>query len=287
MERAANESIWDIRVPLSAAAALALFTFLLGFGMGGMQSGADSFATQHPDEARLARLLVWGAMLTIAWASRKPVQEMLQAPRQSPLLLGALAFVPVTLAELASSRFAFAILPYELCGPNGPATLPPSLVSFLPRSAILGATALLTLMAWTRHLADRRRVQHEDDYAEPLPILVPQTIARPEGEQWLDLPEAPFLRVRACDVAQIRSAGNYSEILAHGRVHLVRAPLSELADRFAALGFVRVHRQVVVNQRHVSQIYREAGGRPAVQLRCGAIVPLGRSYRTALAAFGH
>jgi len=286
MERTANESIWDIRVPLSAAAALALFTFLLGFGMGGMQAGADSFATEHPDEARLARLLVWGAMLTIAWASRKPVQEMLQAPRQSPLLLGALAFVPVTLAELASSRFAFAILPYELCGPDGPA-LPPSLVSFLPRSAILGSTALLTLMAWARHLADRRRAQDPDDYYEPLPILLPPANARSDGEQWLDLPEAPFLRVRACDVAQIRSAGNYSEILAHGRVHLVRAPLSELAERFAALGFVRVHRQVVVNRGHVSQIYREAGGRPAVQLRCGTIVPLGRSYRTALAAFGH
>uniref|UniRef100_UPI0013DC0D18 LytTR family DNA-binding domain-containing protein n=2 Tax=Pseudomonadota TaxID=1224 RepID=UPI0013DC0D18 len=75
---------------------------------------------------------------------------------------------------------------------------------------------------------------------------------------------------------QIRSAGNYSEILAHGRVHLVRAPLSELAARFADLGFVRVHRQVVVNRQHVSQIYREASGRLTVQLRCGAIVALGR-----------
>lgn len=281
MERTASESIWDIRVPLSAAAALALFAFLLGFGMGGLEAGADRFSTEHPEEARLARLLVWGAMLSIAWASRKPVQELLQSPRHSPLLLGALAFVPVTLAELAASRFAFAISPYQLCGPGGPA-LPAPLVSCLPRSAILGSTALLTLMAWGRHLANRRAADDED-----APPTEPVLLAPPGTEDWLDLPEAPFLRVRACDVAQIRSAGNYSEIVAHGRVHLVRAPLSDLATRFAALGFVRVHRQVVVNRGHVSQIYREAGGRPAVQLRCGEIIPLGRSYRTALAAFAH
>ncbi len=278
MERAASESIWDIRVPLSVAAALALFAFLLGFGMGGIEAGTDSFSTKHPEEARLARLLIWGAVLTIAWACRKPVQEMLQSPRHSPLLLGALAFVPVTLAELAASRFAFAISPYEICGPNGPA-LPAPLIACLPRSAILGSTALLTLMAWGRHLANRHVVEDERPVIEPIPRTPP------DAEQWLDLPETPFLRVRACDVAQIRSAGNYSEILAHGRAHLVRAPLSELADRFAALGFVRVHRQVVVNRGHVSQIYREAGGRPAVQLRCGEVVPLGRSYRAALAAF--
>jgi hypothetical protein len=276
MERVANESIWDVRVPLSMAAALALFAFLLGFGMGGLEAGADRFSAEHPEEARLARILVWGAMLSIAWACRRPVRELLQSPRHSPLLLGALAFVPVTLAELAASRFAFAISPYELCGPNGPA-LPAPLITCLPRSAILGSTALLTLMAWSKHLANRRVVEEDEG-----PLIGPLLLAPPSTADWLDLPEAPFLRLRAADVAQIRSAGNYSEIVAHGRVHLVRAPLSELAARFACLGFVRVHRQVVVNRSHVSQIYREAGGRPAVELRCGEIVPLGRAYRTAL-----
>ncbi|NIJ63757.1 hypothetical protein FHR20_000688 [Sphingomonas leidyi] len=280
MEVTARESIWNIRIPLSAATAFALFAFLLGYGIGGLEANTGSFAAEHPDEARLARLLVWGAMLTIAWASRKPMEEILQAPKRSPLLLGAFAFVPVMLTELAASRFAIAISPYQLCGPNGPPPVPVD--NFLPRAIALGSTAWLSLMAWRRHLANR----HDPDAADaPFAEQPPAPPAPASAEQWLSLPEAPFLRVRACDVAQIRSAGNYSEILAHGRVHLVRAPLSELAGRFAAFGFIRVHRQIVVNQHHVSQIYREASGRLAVQLSCGAIVPLGRSYRTALAAF--
>lgn len=270
-----RESIWNLRVPLSAAVALALFGFVLGYGMGGLESGADAYAVKHPDEARLARLLVWGALLTIAWACRRPIQDLIAAQRPSPLLLGGLAFVPVLIAELAASRFTIAFSPYEFCGTAGP-PLPPLID--LPRSAILGTTALLSLMAWGRHLSERSVAIEEAPEATPPAFST-------NRDEWLDLPEAPFLRVRASDVSHIRSAGNYSEIVAHGRVHLVRAPLSELAARFAGHGFVRVHRQVVVNCRHVSQIFREAGGRPAVQLQCGARVPLGRSYRSALAAF--
>lgn len=275
MQAMARESIWNLRVPLSAAVALALFTFVLGYGMGGLEAGADGYAARHPDEARLARLLVWGALLTIGWGCRRPIQDLV-GRNPSPFMLGALAFVPVMIAELAASRFTIAFSPYELCGPNGPPALPP-LVD-LPRSVVLGSTALFSLMAWGKHLSGRVSFE-EEPVAPPNPWL-------PSTGEWLDLPEAPFLRVRASDVSHIRSAGNYSEIVAHGRVHLVRAPLSELATRFAPHGFVRVHRQVVVNPCHVSQIYREASGRPAVQLRCGALLPLGRSYRSALAAFG-
>jgi hypothetical protein len=276
MQAMARESIWNLRVPLSAAIALALFAFVLGYGMGGLESGADAYAAKHPDEARLARLLVWGALLTIGWACRRPIQELIQRPSPPPLLLGALAFVPIMVAELAASRFTIAFSPYELCGPNGPPALPPLID--LPRSVILGSTALFSLMAWGRHLAGHSAM-------EEAPIA-PAHAWLPSTGEWLDLPEDPFLRVRASDVSHIRSAGNYSEIIAQGRVHLVRAPLSDLAARFAGHGFVRVHRQVVVNRCHVSQIYRETGGRPAVQLQCGALVPLGRSYRSALAAFG-
>nr|WP_300597220.1 hypothetical protein [uncultured Sphingomonas sp.] len=134
---------------MSAATALALFAFLLGYGIGGLEAHSGSFAAEHPDETRLARLLVWGAMLTIAWASRKPMRELLEAPKRSPLLLGAFAFVPVLLTELAASRFAIAISPYQLCGPNGPPPMPVD--NFLPRAIALGSTAWLSLMAWSRH----------------------------------------------------------------------------------------------------------------------------------------
>ena len=54
MEVAARESIWDLRIPLSAATALALFAFLLGYGIGGLEAHSGSFAAEHPDETRLA-----------------------------------------------------------------------------------------------------------------------------------------------------------------------------------------------------------------------------------------
>lgn len=279
MQAAARESIWDFRIPLSAAIALALFAFLLGYGMGGLEAGTDSFAAARPEEARLARLLIWGALLTIGWASRKPLREMMAAPQQSPVALALLAFVPVTVAELAASRFAVAISPVFICDETAPHVA--SLVSLLPRSAVLGSTALLSLLAWGRHLSR----QGEPIVADPLPQ--PLSVAHGASEDgWLTLPEAPFLRLRACEVSHIRSAGNYSEILASGRVHLVRATLSDLAERFAAMGFVRIHRQTIVSCRHVRQLYRELNGRPAIELSCGTVLAIGRSYRSTLDTFG-
>lgn len=104
--------------------------------------------------------------------------------------------------------------------------------------------------------------------------------------EWLDLPEAPLLRVRAGDVVLIRSAGNYSEIVAdNGRVHLVRATLTQLAARFAPLGYIRIHRQTIVNARHVREIRPEPGGRTIIDLYCGISVPLGGRYVEAMGAW--
>jgi hypothetical protein len=106
----------------------------------------------------------------------------------------------------------------------------PSLFGFLPRAAILGTTVLLILLAWSRHLAERAVAL--DAELAPAPDGSRPTIA---GE-WLVLPEAPLLHLRAEEVVLIRSAGNYSEIVTDRQVHLVRATLTVLAGRFAALG---------------------------------------------------
>jgi hypothetical protein len=145
------------------------------------------------------------------------------------------------------------------------------------RAAILGGTMLLVLLAWERHLLGQApRLQ-------PAPLPYHRDQPAPSGE-WLDFPEAPLLRIRADDVVLIRSAGNYSEIVALGRAHLVRAPLGTLADRLADLGFVRVHRQTIINARNVRQICRDAAGRALIHLDCGQTVPVGRRYMTAIDA---
>lgn len=274
-----RESIWERQIPLSAGVAMGLLGFLLGYAMGGIGTPVDPFVAERPEEARLANLLVWGLTLTIGFACREPVGELVSAPQRSPLLLAVLAFAPVTVADLLASQFAIAISGDLRCAPGMPPL--PSIFSFLPRAAILGTTVLLALLAWGRHLENHARRESDDMAFTPSP----EAYSAVPGE-WLHLPEAPFLRVRVQDVALIRSAGNYSEIVANGRVHLVRATLSELAHRFAPLGFVRVHRQTVVNARQVREIRREPSGRPVVHLACGTPIPLGRRFRSAVEALG-
>jgi hypothetical protein len=273
-----RDSILDLRVSGGGAAMMAALAFLLGYGMRGSDGPLDRSSAAVPAETGLVNTLVWGAMMTVAWASRDRLRElmmgsMMGAPHaRLPLL--ALAFVPVMAADLFTAQITAALCPDPGC-PNQFLSIPP-LYTFLPRAAILGTTVLLVLLAWERHLAGRAPRQA---YAVHVPI---EPAAPPINGEWLDFPEAPLLRIRADDVVLIRSAGNYSEIVAQGRAHLVRATLSDLAERLAPMGFVRVHRQTIINMRNVREICRDTAGRALIHLACGNSVTVGRRYMTAI-----
>lgn len=275
MQPIARRSLWERDIPLGTAAALVLLAFLLGCAVNGTALRLNPFAAEHPAEAPVAKLMIWLAALAIAGGCRHPLRAMLEARRASPLLLAVLAFVPVALVDIAASRFAVAISGYPTCAPDA---LPlPTLSSFLPRSTFLGAALLGAMTALRRHLASR-----EIETPATATPSAPET--SPRSGEWLDLPEAPLLHLRVRDVVLIRSAGNYSEIVAEGGTHLVRVTLAQLADRFGPLGFVRVHRQTLVNGRHVKQIHRQPGGRAVMRLYGNISVPLGRRYRDAVRA---
>lgn len=259
-----------MNIPGTAAAALAVLAFLLGYGVrGGAPAPTPRPAAANP-ENDFTVALIWATLITLGWVFRDRLRDAIVAPQRSRLLLLVLAFVPVAIADALSTQILAAPVDPS-CGL--PAESP--FADFLPRVAILGTTMLLVLLAWEQHLAVRLHPAPRFAPAPPLP-----TPAAP-GE-WLDFPEAPLLRVRADDVVLIRSAGNYSEIVAHGRAHLVRATLSELSDRLAPMGFVRVHRQTVINARNVRQVCRDGAGRALVHLACGNAVPVGRRYMTAI-----
>lgn len=265
--------VWDKQIPLTAGTLLALFGFVLGYGMGGTAMQINPFAPEHPAEAPFVKMLVWSLALAIGCGCREPVASLL-ARRAPPLLLLALAFVPVMMADLLASRFAIGISGYPTCAPG--AVPLPALASFLPRGAILGTAVLLSLLAWSQHLA--RRAAAEAAELEPI-IAWPEPDEKPlQASEWLALPEAPLLRLRIADIVLVRSAGNYSEIVANGRAHLVRVTLSDIAHRLAPMGFIRVHRQTVVNGRQVREVRKGAGGHRIVELLCGVSVTLGRSY---------
>ncbi|WP_029935014.1 LytTR family DNA-binding domain-containing protein [Sphingomonas sp. UNC305MFCol5.2] len=266
-----RESISDLQISGTGAAVLAGLAFLLGYGVRGDESvPAHRSAAPNP-EGDITVTLIWGALITLGWVFRDRLREMMLAPQRSRLLLVALAFVPVAIVDALSTQI--------LAAPVDPGCgLPPTpdFSGFLPRVAMFGTTMLLVLLAWEQHLARLPRAPRFE------PSFAPPTPAAP-GE-WLDFPESPLLRIRADDVVLIRSAGNYSEIVAHGRAHLVRATLSELSDRLAPQGFIRVHRQTVINARNVRQVCRDGAGRALIHLSCGNTVPVGRRYVDAIDA---
>lgn len=269
-----RESISDLSISGTGAAVLAGLAFLLGYGVRGGESVPAPRSTAPHPEGDFTVALIWGTLITLAWVFRDRLREAMLAPQRSRLLLVALAFVPVAIAD--------ALAVQVLAAPVDPSCEIPAVSpfsGFLPRVAILGTTMLLVLLAWEQHLAARLRPVPR---FEPAPVPAAPAPAAP-GE-WLDFPESPLLRVRADDVVLIRSAGNYSEIVAHGRAHLVRATLSELSDRLAPLGFVRVHRQTVINARNVRQVCRDGAGRALIHLVCGNTVPVGRRYMGAIDA---
>lgn len=209
-----------------------------------------------------AAALSWSALLFLGWAWRHQLRAFAAASLHARLALFALATVPIAATDAVSMRIT-ELLNY--CFDD--ASLLPRVYSFTPRAVMLSAIFLLVLQLWEWRMA-----------RAPEPADSVDTFDDP----WLDFPEAPLLRLRVADVLLIRSAGNYSEIVTAERTHLVRAPLSQLADRLGPRGFVRVHRQTVINASHVRCIARDSEGRATLRLSAGSPVPVGRSYRCAI-----
>ncbi|BDZ40507.1 LytR/AlgR family response regulator transcription factor [Microbacterium suwonense] len=102
-----------------------------------------------------------------------------------------------------------------------------------------------------RVLAERRGMEAGDEEdAETIPVPVGQTVRL----------------VRRGDVRWVKAEGDYSRMwTASGDSHLVRMPISELEERWAAAGFVRIHRSYLVHIDAVTEV-RLSGSTPAVVL---------------------
>jgi DNA-binding LytR/AlgR family response regulator len=65
--------------------------------------------------------------------------------------------------------------------------------------------------------------------------------------------------VRREDVAYVEAQGDYVRLHANGHAPLVRIALAVLEERWAAHGFVRIHRGFLVSLRHVEELRSDAG----------------------------
>ena len=65
------------------------------------------------------------------------------------------------------------------------------------------------------------------------------------------------------DITHVEAHGDYARLHTAEGSHLVRTPLSSLAEQWAPAGFVRIHRSVLVSLAHVQEL-RLDGGRCTV-----------------------
>jgi LytTr DNA-binding domain len=103
------------------------------------------------------------------------------------------------------------------------------------------------------------------------------------SSEWLSFPEAPTLLLKTSDIQFIRSAGNYCEIHTKDRTHLVRITLAQATERFAPLGFLRIHRTLAVNSRCIVELDRSQRTRtPSARITNGDRLPIGKAYLAAV-----
>ena len=105
-------------------------------------------------------------------------------------------------------------------------------------------------------------------------------------ERMLNVPtRRGVVALRACDIEYVKAAGNYVELMAGDRPLLMRATLNDVTGQLASIGFVRVHRSLLVNALHVVAARRGPRGRRMVELRSGAELPVGRQFDENTCAF--
>ncbi|MEQ6900904.1 LytTR family DNA-binding domain-containing protein [Nocardioides sp. YIM 152588] len=83
------------------------------------------------------------------------------------------------------------------------------------------------------------------------------------------------------DITHVEAQGDYARLHTRaGESHLVRVPLSTLEEEWAAAGFLRIHRSLLVALAHVDEVRQEAGR--CTVLVAGAELPVSRRHTRAL-----
>ncbi len=77
-------------------------------------------------------------------------------------------------------------------------------------------------------------------------------------------------------VLYVQAEGDYVRLHADSGRFLVRAPLSEIEQRWGRHGFVRVHRSYIANLRRAVEIRPQLGGAVTIVMADGSEVPVAR-----------
>ena len=100
----------------------------------------------------------------------------------------------------------------------------------------------------------------EERLAEAVRRIITTTAPAPSGDTQIAVERGGVTRfIARSEVTHVEAQGDYARLHTAHDSHLVRTPLSTLAEDWAEAGFVRIHRSVLVALAHVSELRVDAG----------------------------
>ncbi len=100
----------------------------------------------------------------------------------------------------------------------------------------------------------------EERLAEAVRRVVAATAPAPSGDTQIPVERGGVTRfISRSEVTHVEAQGDNARLHTAHDSHLVRTPLSTLAEEWADAGFVRIHRSLLVALAHVSELRVDAG----------------------------
>jgi DNA-binding LytR/AlgR family response regulator len=212
------------------------------------------------DEINLPRTLAWAVVSTFPWVCAWEGLQYLgarSAQRLQPLLSAAVLVAALVIAV----------------------ALEYALGAIYSTDADSLAQILYRLLPIPMGIAVARRMLRRPSPVRAGTESPTQRLRDLQVERVFDIPTRNgTMAVRAADIEYVRAAGNYVELITGDRTLLMRATLHDLGEQLGAVGFVRVHRSLLVNSLQVQAVRRGPRGRQLVKLNSGAELPVGRQF---------
>jgi DNA-binding LytR/AlgR family response regulator len=88
-----------------------------------------------------------------------------------------------------------------------------------------------------------------------------------------------ILFVNLSDVVAVQAKGNYVSLQRNGSSYLVRELISAVAEQLEPLGFIRIHRSILVNTSFVEEIRPYSTGEYGLLVKGGKEYTVTRTYK--------
>jgi len=110
-------------------------------------------------------------------------------------------------------------------------------------------------------------------------LPIPRDTARPRSPKIAIKAKGRILFIDPYQIVSVHAEGNYVLLRKESGSYLLRESISDMAEKFKAYGFIRIHRSLLVNGSMVEEIHPYAAGAYRVLIKGGKEYTVARSYR--------